>query len=176
MHWCLFLVLLLICKHLKPWKPFYLIFFVCRCKIRINGLFGKNSRLRCFVANFLANGFTRFLCYFCWAKSALVLIFTLLECLETPHPCRKKIHEILFFVCILLCTQQNACMWVVNVLTKCFFGKVLLKRFFNWTETFSQNAFRMHLCCNTISRSPCCLLQENWKGMLYKPQNCPTRP
>ena len=67
---------------LKPWKPFYLIFFVCRCKIRINGLFGKNSRLRCFVANFIADGFTRFLCYFLGAKSVLVLIFTLLECLK----------------------------------------------------------------------------------------------
>ena len=53
---------------LKPWKPFYLIFFVCRCKIRINGLFGKNSRLRCFVANFIADGFTRFLCYFLGQK------------------------------------------------------------------------------------------------------------
>ena len=59
----------------------------CRCKIRINGLFGKNSRLRCFVANFIADGFTRFLCYFFWAKSALVLIFTLLECLAQRWCC-----------------------------------------------------------------------------------------
>ena len=44
--------------------------------------FGENSRLRCFVANFIANGFTRFLCYFLGAKSALVLIFTVLECLD----------------------------------------------------------------------------------------------
>jgi len=53
--------------------------FVCRC--RINGLLWKNSRLHCFVANFIADGFTRFLCYFFGQKSALVLIFTLLECL-----------------------------------------------------------------------------------------------
>ena len=45
-------------------------------------VFLENSRLRCFVANFIADGFTRFLCYFFWAKSAFVLIFTLLECLE----------------------------------------------------------------------------------------------
>ena len=43
--------------------------------------FRKNCRLRCFVANFIADGFTRFLCYFFGAKSAFVLIFTLLECL-----------------------------------------------------------------------------------------------
>ena len=30
----------------------------------MNGLFGKNSCLRCFVAKFIADGFTRFLCYF----------------------------------------------------------------------------------------------------------------
>ena len=48
----------------------------------MNGLFGKNSHLRCFVANFIADGLTRFLCYFLEAKSALVLIFTLLECLK----------------------------------------------------------------------------------------------
>ena len=45
------------------------------------GLFGKNSRLRCFVAIFIADVFTHFLCYFFGAKSALVLIFTLLESL-----------------------------------------------------------------------------------------------
>ena len=44
--------------------------------------FWENSRLRCFVANFIADGFTRFLCYFLGAKSAFVLIFTLLECLD----------------------------------------------------------------------------------------------
>ena len=57
------------------------------------GLFGKNSRLRCFVANFIADGFTRFLCYFFGAKSALVLIFTLLECLiciQNPRMSEKK--------------------------------------------------------------------------------------
>ena len=48
---------------------------------RLAQSFWGNSRLRCFVANFIANRFTRFLCYFFWAKSALVLIFTLLECL-----------------------------------------------------------------------------------------------
>ena len=48
--------------------------------------FWENSRLRCFVANFIADGFTSFLCYFFWAKSAFVLIFTLLECLSTPSP------------------------------------------------------------------------------------------
>ena len=48
----------------------------CVCTISF-----QNSRLRCFVANFIADGFTRFLCYFFWAKSAFVLIFTLLECL-----------------------------------------------------------------------------------------------
>ena len=61
---------------LKPWKPFYLIFFVCRCKIRINGLFGKNSRLWCFVANFIADGFTRFLCYFWGKKCACANFYT----------------------------------------------------------------------------------------------------
>ena len=40
--------------------------FVCRC--RINGLLWKNSRLRCFVANFIADGFTLFLCYFFGGK------------------------------------------------------------------------------------------------------------
>ena len=45
------------------------------------GLFGKNSHLRCFVAIFIADVFTYFLCYFFGAKSALVLIFTLLESL-----------------------------------------------------------------------------------------------
>ena len=57
------------------------LFDIFRCKIRINGLFGKNSRLRCFVANFIADGLTRFFLLFFLAKSALVLIFTLLECL-----------------------------------------------------------------------------------------------
>ena len=48
----------------------------------MNGPFGKNSRLQCFVAKFIADGFTRFFVLIFLDKSALVLIFTLLECLS----------------------------------------------------------------------------------------------
>ena len=42
---------------------------------------GKIVTYGVFVANFIADGLTRFLCYFLGAKCALVLFFTLLECL-----------------------------------------------------------------------------------------------
>ena len=56
--------------------------------------FGENSRLRCFVANFIADGFTRFLCYFFWAKSAFVLFFTLLECLVDCQHLRFALNQV----------------------------------------------------------------------------------
>ena len=46
----------------------------------------KNRHLRCFVANFFADGFTVLVLIF-WAKSALVLIFTLFAC-----PVQVQVH------------------------------------------------------------------------------------
>ena len=56
-------------------------YFVCRFKNLNKCFLGIYSRLRCFVANFIAGGFTRFFVLIFLDKSALVLIFTLLECL-----------------------------------------------------------------------------------------------
>ena len=48
--------------------------FVCRC--RINGLFGKNSHLRCFVANFKPTGLRVFCAIFLGKKCACANFYT----------------------------------------------------------------------------------------------------